>query len=124
MTATTMDFLDQLTELSEKIGCQSIAAAQILAKDFLGVAVAGSLTPEGQIIYRYATEIHRRGPCNVAGWPETLAAPTAALAKSIAGLAGTVLNRGDVDRLEGTIDTLSNAPSLSALTNLLGRSIK
>ena len=119
MTATTMVLLDELSELSGRIGNDSIAAAQLLAEDFLGVAVAGSQTPEGEIIYAYARDSGRTGPCNVAGRPGTFDAATAAL---VIGTSGYSIGLTDTHSRSITHPGPSIVPAALAVAQMTGAS--
>ncbi len=84
---TTMSLLEQLDELASRVPDAAAAAAATLATDFMGVAVAGSRTPEGRVIYDYATTLPRPGACNVAAHPDNFDAATAALVTGTSGYA-------------------------------------
>ena len=119
MTATTMALFDELFELSGRIGNDSIAAAQLLAEDFLGVAVAGSQKPEGKIIYGYVTDSGRTGPCNVACRPETFDAASAAL---VVGTSGYSIGLTDTHSRSITHPGPSIVPVALAVSQITGAS--
>lgn len=85
MVASTSQLLDELDTLSGKLDDRSLPAARVLTQDFLGVAVAGSRTPEGRTSHRYARQLGHTGQCHVAGHPDAFDAETAALVVGTGG---------------------------------------
>lgn len=69
------------------MGADALAAARILATDFLGIAVAGSRTPAGRTIHDYAAAAGHPGPAAIAARAERLDAATAALVNGTSGYA-------------------------------------
>lgn len=87
MAATTLGLLEEVEQLALAVDDRTVEAARVLAEDFLGVAVAGSRSPEGETILRYARGQKRSGHCSVAGHRETFDPATAALITGTSGYA-------------------------------------
>lgn len=64
-SVTTSAFLDTLQARGKQIGSEALTAAQTLLLDVLGVAVAGSRTPEGRSVARVMSATGRTGPIAV-----------------------------------------------------------
>lgn len=60
-SVTTAAFLDTLEERAKQIGKRTLTAAQTLLLDVLGVAIAGSRTPEGRSVGRVMSATGRAG---------------------------------------------------------------
>ncbi len=85
MQASTAALVDLLRRKSGKITESAIAAARTLVLDFLGVAVAGSATAEGQHVRAVMQALGRIGPCPVPVFGERFDPATAALVTGTMG---------------------------------------
>src|SRR6201991_3907386 len=119
MTDATIRLVEQLDELYGKVGSESITAARILVEDFLGVAVAGSRTPAGQIVHRYAAGAGHSGPCHIAGSPQTF---DAALAALVIGTSGYSIGLTDTHARSITHPGPSIVPAALAVAQTTGAS--
>lgn len=78
-SVTTSAFLDNLEERAKQIGSRTLTAAQTLLLDVLGVAVAGSRTPEGRSVARVLAATGRTGTIAVPAIAERYDPAAAAL---------------------------------------------
>jgi 2-methylcitrate dehydratase PrpD len=83
---TTLELLDGIDRLDQRIGDDALDAARILAEDFLAIAVAGAATPAGRVIHDYAADA-RPGRATLAASGATTDAATAALVNGTSGYA-------------------------------------
>ncbi len=93
MEPSTAAFVDFLEDRARAIGPDALAAATTLVLDVLGVAVAGSATPEGQIVGDVMLATGRAGgiavPGKVKGYDPTAAALVTGTAAYSIGLTDT-----------------------------------
>jgi 2-methylcitrate dehydratase PrpD len=82
ITRTLVHFSHSLN--STDLGSEVVARTRYLLLDYLGVAIAGSLTESSQPIYRMLARSASPGPCTIIGTPSQASAESAALANGAA----------------------------------------
>ena len=81
----TAGLVELLSDLAGRVSPAAREAATALTQDFLGVAIAGSRTPEAVTLLHTVTKIGRGGPCSIPASRNRFDAPTAALLTGTAG---------------------------------------